>query len=75
MKIALTIKIDDKDTAFESITHLQPMADGKVDPVTMQWILYGMLTDAIQRFRVVAPPPEVASPELSVVPNADGALQ
>lgn len=63
MKISLTVTIDDTQKVFESSAQLDTNG-GPPDAMTVQWMLYGMLTDATMKLKVQpAPKPEPTSGE------------
>lgn len=76
MKIALSIVIDDKQVAVENVAHLAAGKDGKVDPMTVQWLIYGMLQDATLRLKVgSSAPQQPAAPAPETAPAAEAPLQ
>lgn len=50
MKLALTVTVDDKQKVYESVANMD--SSGPVDPVTCQWLLYGMLVNALLTIKV-----------------------
>lgn len=75
MKISLLVMIDDKEKIFESTANMGLSEDGKADATATQWMLYGMLTDAIQKIRVAPPEPQQRPSDLSGASPMAGAMQ
>jgi hypothetical protein len=74
MKIAVTITVDDTQKVIESVANLENNPNGQgPDPLTVQWMVLGMLADALRKINVEpakAPPAQAAQPPRIVPPEA-----